>query len=139
MEHSEPLVHLTESELPAIIEASMAILILMRSSSTRCARYQAEIEPLLKNGGLGGIPVRGLLIDDGGRRDRLIAAVIGKEVPTLPATVIFREGRAVELLLTTRASWLTRHIVHVITHALMKSSLEGSAGGVKYGRDRTSF
>lgn len=116
----------------------MAILVLMRSSSPRCARYRAEIEPLLSNGELGGIPVGELVIDDTERRNRLIDAIVGKEVPALPATVIFWEGREVEFLLTTRASCLTHRIAYVITHALMTSSLEGSAGGVKNGRDRTS-
>lgn len=138
MENPEQLSYLTKYDLPAVFGASMAILVLMRSSSRRCAVYQAEIEPLLTNGELGGIPVGGLLIDDAGRLSRLIHVITEMEAPALPATVIFWEGREVEFLLTTRASCLTRRIARVITNALIISSLEGLAGGVTYGRDRTA-
>lgn len=129
METSEPLVYLSEYDLPAVLGATMAVLVLMRRSSRRCAVYQAEIERLLANGELGGVPVGGLLINDTGRLDRLIDVIIGKDVPVLPITIIFREGREVEHFLTTRASCLTRRIARAITFAFLIPSLGGSTGG----------
>lgn len=138
MDPAESLTFLTGSDLSTVLGASMSIVVVMRSPSRRCAAYQSDIERIMANGEIGGIPVEGVLIDDAGALGRLIDLTFGKDLPAPPVTIVYRGGRDVEHFLTTRASYLTRRIAGTIARLHCIPSLEGPAGGVSYyGGDRT--
>lgn len=82
----------------------MAVVILMRASSRRCAAYRRDIQRFFTRGKLGDIPVGDLLIDDTGRFGRWIAASVGKELQVLRYTIVYLEGWDVERFSTIRAT-----------------------------------
>lgn len=128
---------LGDSDLPEVLGSSMSILVVMRSSSRRCATYQSDIERILTNGEVGGIPVEGVLIDDAGLPGRLIDVSFGKDLPASPVTIVYRGGRGVEHFLTTSASYLIRRVARIIARSHFVPSLEDSTGGATNGGDRT--
>jgi AhpC/TSA family protein len=107
--HAE-IARVTDETLATVVGAEQGVLILAKNDCGHCAAYQAEIRAVLERGGLAGLAIGKLVLNEPGatgykRANRWLA-----EVKDLPFTVLYRNGQIVDRFVGSRAACLEERI-----------------------------
>ncbi len=104
------VVQVTDRNLPDLLGAPQAILILAKSGCGACARYQTEIEARLAQGELAGLAIGKLTLDQPGaprfKRDNPWLA----DLRYLPYTVLYRDGQPIDGFAASKSSYLVERL-----------------------------
>jgi peroxiredoxin (alkyl hydroperoxide reductase subunit C) len=104
------IVHVTDATLRTITETEQGALILTKNDCGHCAAFQSEIKAARASGGLAGLAIGKLILNEPGatgykRANRWLA-----EVKDLPYTVLYRHGEIVERFVGSHAAYLEERV-----------------------------
>ena len=104
------VLRVTDENLPALLAAEQAVLILTKSNCGYCAAYQADIEALQARGDLAGLTIGKVVLDQPGagrfKRDNPWLA----RLDFLPYNLVYRRGQEVDRFAASRASYLQQRV-----------------------------
>jgi peroxiredoxin (alkyl hydroperoxide reductase subunit C) len=104
------IARVTDDIIETVTRADRGVLILAKNDCGHCAAYQAEIKATLAKGGLAGLAIGKLVLNEPGATDYKRGNRWLAEVKDLPFTVLYRDGQIVDRFLGSRATYLEERV-----------------------------
>jgi hypothetical protein len=108
---------ITDKNIAELTQASTGVLIISKSECGHCHTYADEIQARIKAGGLAGVNVGKLVLDKPGAARFKLKNQWVAQLPTLPYTVVFSEGKTLAHFATSKVSYLEERLEQLVAGA----------------------
>lgn len=97
---------ITDKNVAELTQSVVGVLVLSKSDCGHCDRYASEIEAAQAVGRLNDVSVGKLVLDRPGAAKFKLKNAWISQLPTLPYTVVFSEGKTLGHFATSKAVYL---------------------------------
>jgi hypothetical protein len=97
---------ITDKNVAELTQSPVGVLVLSKSDCGHCDHYAADIEAVQEAGGLDGVRIGKLVLDRPGAAKFKLKNAWISQLPTLPYTVVFSEGKTLGHFATSKAAYL---------------------------------
>jgi thioredoxin-like negative regulator of GroEL len=108
---------ITDKNIADLTASPVGVLVLSKSDCGHCHTYADELGARIAAGQFGGVSIGKMILDRPGAGKFKLKNAWVSQLPTLPYTVVFVDGKAIGHFATSKASYLKERLDQLVTKA----------------------